>query len=133
MAIPVRFSKDDFLVGKQVKPGYYHALVKGIVSKPAKSDGSAVYNIQLKILTPGDYYGIPLIDYMSEKAMGMGAIRFIRACNNGEEPKADTGYDLDNGKGKIVKIHVINSLYNGRIVNNVDDYEVPDVDFKSDE
>lgn len=120
-------------MGKQIKPGHYHALVKNIISKPAKSDGSAVYNINLKIVTRGDYFGIPLTDFLSEKAIGIGGIAFVKATNNGVEPKADETYDFDNARGKVVKIHVSNSLYNGRITNVVDDYQVPDADFKLDE
>lgn len=133
MPLPVRFTKDDFLMGKTIKPGHYHALVKNIISKPAKSDGSAVYNINLKIVTKGDYFGIPVTDFLSEKAIGIGGIAFVKATNNGVEPQADQTYDFDNARGKIVKVHISNNLYNGRITNVVDDYQVPDADFKLDE
>lgn len=116
-------------MGKVMKPGYYHALVKGIVPKPAKSDASTVYNIQLKCVEKGDFFGVPLVDYMSEKALGIGGIRLIRALNGGTEPQADQTYDLENGRGKVVKIHVINEMYNGRLKNTVDDYDVPNPEF----
>ena len=129
----VRFSNDDFLMGKLIKPGHYHALIRSIVTKPAKSDGSAVYNINLKVVEPGDFNGVPLTDYMSEKAIGIGGIRFVRACNGGNEPKANESYELSNGVGKVVKIHVSNGLYNGRPTNNVDDYDVADSTFQREE
>lgn len=133
MPLPVRFTKEDFLMGKTVKPGYYHALVKGITVKPAKSDQSAVYNISLKIVEKGDFFGVPLTDFMSEKAIAIGGIRFVRATNNGVEPTEDQTYDFDNAKGKIVKIHIVNDLYKGRATNVVDDYDVADSNFTLDE
>ncbi len=120
-------------MGKTVKPGYYHALVKGITVKPAKSDQSAVYNISLKIVEKGDFFGVPLTDFMSEKAIAIGGIRFVRATNNGVEPTEDQTYDFDNAKGKIVKIHIVNDLYKGRATNVVDDYDVADSNFTLDE
>jgi hypothetical protein len=131
--LPIRFTKDDFMMGKVMKPGYYHALVKGIVPKPAKSDASTVYNIQLKVVEKGENFGVPITDYMSEKALGIGGIRLVRALNGGNEPKPDENYDLENGRGKIVKIHVINEMYNGRLKNTVDDYDVPDSTFTLEE
>lgn len=133
MPLPVRFTKDDFLMGKVIKPGHYHALISNIIVKPAKSDGSNVYNINCKIVQPGEFKGVPVIDYMSEKAMGMGGIRFVRAANGGTEPSPEQTYDFDNAKGKIVKIHISNNLYNGRVTNTIDDYDVPDPTFKLEE
>ena len=128
----VRFSNEDFLAGKVVKPGYHHALVKNIITKPAKKDGSDVHNIQLKIVEPGDYLGVPLTDYISEKAMGT-AIPFVKACNDGNEPKADENYELANGVGKVIKVHISNTLFEGKVKNTIDGYDVADPSFKSDE
>jgi hypothetical protein len=126
----VRFSQEDFLRSKVCKPGWYHCLIKAILTKAAKTDGSTNYQPQLKIVEPGDYLGIPLDDNISEKALGIGGIRFVRACNGGNEPKWDENYELANGVGKVIKVHVSNSLYNGRVKNDVDDYDTPDPSFK---
>lgn len=131
--LPVRFTKDDFMMGKIIKPGYYHALIKSIVIKPAKTDQSSVYNIVCKIVTKGDAYGVNITDYMSEKAMGIGGIRFVRATNNGVDPKEDQTYDFENAIGKVVKIHVYNGLYNGKPNNSIDDYDVADTTFSLEE
>lgn len=126
---PVRFSKEDFLAGKVVKPGYYHILVKPIEMKGAKTDGSQVYKLNHKIVEPGEYYGVPLQDYMSEKAMGM-AIPFIKACLGGKEPEPDVNYELANGVGMVIKAQVSNTLYNGRVKNEITDYQPADANFK---
>lgn len=124
----VRFTNEDFLASKVVKPAQYHAVVKAIITTPAKKDGSEVYNIKLKIVTPGDYYGIPLNDYLSEKAMGM-AIPFITACNGGVAPKADENYELMNGVNKILKVQISNTLFDGKVKNKIDDYQPADAGF----
>jgi len=129
----IRFSQDDFLMGKVIRPAHYHAMIKSIVTKPAKSDGSAVYNINMKIVEPGDFKGVPITDWLSEKALGIGGRRLVRACNGGVEPKPEENYELNNGVGKIVKIHVSNGLYNGRVTNNVDDYDTADPSFTNEE
>lgn len=125
---PVRFSKEDFLAGKVVKPGYYHTLVKNVVTKPAKKDQSDVYNIQMRIVQPGDYLGVPLTDYISEKAVGT-AIPYVRACNNGKDPNPDESYELANGVGKILKVLIGNDLYGGKITNTINDYQPADAGF----
>lgn len=125
----VRFSNEDFLAGKVMKPGLYHALVKNIPTKPAKSDGSDVYHVQLKVVQPGDYLGVPLADYISEKAQGT-AINLVKACNGGIQPNADENYELMNAVGKVIKVQVSNSLYNGKVKNDVVDYLPADADFQ---
>lgn len=128
----VRFTKEDFLAGKVVKPGYYHSLVKNVTTKPAKKDQSDVYNIQLRIVESGDYKGVPLTDYISEKAVGT-AIPYIKACNGGKEPAPDESYLLENGVNKILKVLVGNSLYNGKITNTINDYLPADAGFVAEE
>lgn len=125
----VRFTKEDFLAGKVVKPGGYHILVKNIITKPAKTDGSAVYHVQAKIVEPGDYLGVPLNDYISEKAEGM-AIPFVKACNGGEDPNVDQNYELSNGIGKVIKAQVANTMFGSRVKNEISDYMPPDANFK---
>lgn len=129
MSLPVRFSKEDFLANKVVKPGYYHILVKSILTQPSKTDGSTVYKLTHKIIEPGEYQSIPLQDYISEKAIGM-AIPFITACNDGKAPDAETNYDLANGVGKVIRAQVSNTLYNGKVKNEITDYQAADASFK---
>lgn len=124
----VRFSQQDFLASKVVKPGRYHAIVKAVTQKAASTDGSAVYKPQLIIVEPGEYKGVPLTDNFSEKAMG-AAIRYVQACLGGKEPDKDTNYELANGVGKILRVQTSNQLYNGRITNKIDDYDVADPNF----
>jgi hypothetical protein len=126
----VRFSQEDFLRGKVIRPGWYHAVIKAVNTKPAKTDGSTNYIPQMKIVEPGDYFGIPVDDNFSEKALGISAPRFVRACNGGVEPKADENYELANGVGKVVKVQISNSLFNGRVKNDVNDYDCADANFQ---
>lgn len=128
----VRFTNEDFLAGKVIKPGLYHILVKNVTTKPAKTDQSAVHNIQCKVVQPGDYFGVPVTDYISEKAEGT-AIPFVRACLNGTEPKAGENYELANGIGQVIRAQISNNLYNGKVTNNITDYLPADPSFKMEE
>jgi len=124
----LRFDNEDFLRSKVLVPKGYHCLVKSITTQAAKKDQSAVYVINLKVVEPGQYYGVPLAEFISEKAQGAG-IPFIRACNGGKDPDPGVNYELNNGVGKILKVQVVNGLYNGKVQNQVAGYDPADAGF----
>lgn len=125
----VRFSNEDFLAGKVVKPSLYHVLIKSITTQPAKTDGSAVHKVSVKIVQPGDFFGVPLQDYISEKAEGT-AIPFVKACNGGVAPNADQNYELNNGVGMVIRAQVQNGLFQGKVKNEIVDYQPAEPGFK---
>lgn len=114
-------SKSDILRSKLVKPGWVPIVVAKVSYEPAKSDGGASMNHVLDHeVTEGEFAGVPLRDWINEKAPGTG-LGFLRAC---AFKITDEGGDfsLEQTVGKKLMARIENQEFGGRFVNSVVDY-----------
>lgn len=114
-------TKKDILRSKIVKPGWQPVLVTKVAQEPAKSDGGASQNHVLDFeITEGEFAGVPLRSWISEKAPGTG-MSYLRACGfTISEEGGD--FDLDKTKGKKLMAHVETVEYKGNFQNSVTDF-----------
>jgi hypothetical protein len=116
----LNITPEDILRSKTITPGWYRVKVKRVGEKPAKTDGSTTYPVEMIVLSDGEFQGVPIQQVFSEKAPGF-AVKFIEAC--GKEVKREGGqYELTAAVDKELDVFIDNSLYQGRLTNNVKDY-----------
>lgn len=108
----------DLLRSKVIEPGMYVGVIKSVVQKPAKTDGST-NTIFTFIIQGGKFDGVPVDALFSEKAPGFVAELMSILLG---KPWDGTPVDVDNSVGKKVKIHVINEKYLSRLKNTIDGY-----------
>ncbi len=114
-------SKADILRTKLVKPGWHPIVVKKTSYEPAKSDGGASMNHVIDHeVTEGDFAGVPLRDWINEKAPGTG-LPYLRACGF---KVTDEGGDfaIENTVNKKLMVRIENQERGGRFVNACMDY-----------
>lgn len=116
----LRITPDDLKKGKLVTPGWYVAEVTDVTEKPAGTDGSMNWNIQLKIIGT-EFDGVPVYRTFNEKGAGF-AVTFVEAFNVRIDEKSGVEIDLKRTVGKKLKIYVKNEMYNNAMKNNVADF-----------
>lgn len=121
--MPAKFTvtKEDLLRSKTVQPGWYTCLVKSVEQAPAKTDGSLNTNVMF-VIKGGVFDGVPVDRTFSEKAPGF-AVSFIEAVI-GRKMTADGGeFDLEQAKGRELKVYIKNETYQNRLVNRAEDFK----------
>ena len=112
-------TEEDLLRSKIVTPGWYKAVVKDINQEQA-ADGQSLNTIVDIIVTEdGEFKGVPLKRYFSEKAPGF-SVTFFEAC--GAKIAAGSSYAWEPCKGKTLQVYVINGEYRGRKTNVAEDF-----------
>ena len=116
-------SKSDILRSKIVKAGWHPVTVKKVNQEPAKSDGGASMNHVIDFeIDEGEFAGVPLRTWISEKAPGTG-MSFLRGC--GFKISEDGGdFDLDKTMGKKLMARVETREFKGNFQNSVVDFRV---------
>jgi hypothetical protein len=96
----IRFSKEDLLGGKQLKPGWRRLKVKSVNEGPGKSDpSSTVYALQF-VVEEGEELGVPVNHWFTEKQM-FRLVAFL-ACFTGGKVEEGKDYRLDDVVGKSI-------------------------------
>jgi len=122
-------TKEDLLKSKILEPSWYSAKVRGTATKPAGTDGSTVYTVEM-IVTGGPNQkdgsspiGVPLYKTYSGKAPGF-AVKFFQVLGAQIDPnKASTDVDFDAAKDREIKVFIKNDLWKGVMRNVVEDFE----------
>jgi len=125
MPTVVSYSSRDLLASKIVPPGWYRVMVDDISSEPSADGKSMNYPVEGTIICNADdgttdFAGVPLgigKSWMFNSKVISFSIDFLRSF--GVEINADTRYDLDASKGKILDVFVENDTYQGRLKNKV--------------
>ena len=112
----------DILRSKLVTPGWQPIEVVKISLEPAKSDGGKSMNHVLDhVITEGEFAGVPLRDWINEKAAGTG-LAYLKGCGF-KITDAGGDFDLDKTKGKKLMAHVETKEFGSRFTNSVTDYQ----------
>ena len=115
----INIGKEDVLRSKIVKPEWYEAICKSVtVAENSKKDANNF--VTEFILKGGDYDGVPITVYFSEKAPGF-MIPFITACG-GTVGKDGGTFDPAKFSNKPLRVHVVNDNFQGRVTNKIDGY-----------
>ena len=117
----LRITRDDFLKGKLVEPGWYLANVAEITEETSKKGDSQNWRVDFQILEDGSYKDVKVLKVFNEKAPGI-AIPFFTAMNGGKDIDADKEYDFSVCKNRKLRIYIGNKLYENRQVNEVTDF-----------
>ncbi len=114
-------TREDMLRSKTVEPGWYKVMVKSLSSKDASTDQSLLIIVDLVVVQDGAFKDVPLRAQFSEKAMGF-SVPFFAACG---APINEAGgqYDFERTKGKTILVYVKNEIYQGRVLNKIEDYK----------
>jgi len=123
MAMKMRITRDDFLKGKLVSPGWYTAKIVEVIQETSKKGDSQNYVVTFQILDEGSFKDVKPMKTFNEKAPGV-AIPFFTAVNNGVQIEPDMDYDFAATKNRTIQIMITNEPYNNRMVNSVVDYRV---------
>ena len=124
----IRVTKDDFLKGKLVTPGWHPCIISswddtGKAGENAKNPGSSLTKVEFKVVDGPDK-GTTLFTQFSEVAPAF-MVPLIEAVSGKEFDKTkDVEFDVDAAamKGKTVDVHVIRGSYNNKPKNEVDGY-----------
>ena len=129
MATKLTITKEDLLKSKILEPSWYPVKVRGTTTKPAGTDGSTVYTVEMIVTggptqkDGGSPIGVPLYKTYSEKAPGF-AVKFFQVLGANIDPnKASTDVDFDAAKDRELKAFVKNDLWKGVMRNIVEDFE----------
>ena len=129
MPTKLTITKEDLLKSKILEAGWYSAKVRGTTTKPAGTDGSTVYTVEMIVIggpnqkDGGSPIGVPLYKTYSEKAPGF-AVKFFQVLGAKIDPnKASTEVDFDGTKDRELKVFVKNDLWKGVMRNVVEDFE----------
>lgn len=107
----VKVTKDELDKNfKLIEPGWYHAKITAVETKPAKSDGSTNYIVKFTILE-GPEIGTKLQRYYSEKALGFFG-PLLAALEVPKDSNGEYEFDTDKLAGSNV------DLYNSRGIND---------------
>lgn len=97
----VSFSDEDIKSGYLVKnPGRFNYEISDIKQKPAKTDGSPVYQFIFKGMD-GEMAGVLVVVGISSKAKWL-LVPLFRAANGGKELEKDYQYNTDDLKGVVI-------------------------------
>jgi hypothetical protein len=113
-------SKEDILRSKVVTPGWYKMTIRNVTQEPASTDGSTNTIIDF-LISEGEFAGVPIKRYFSEKAAGM-AVNFFTACGATVGSEGAT-IEVEKCKGRTIMVYVINDMYNGRPTNKAEDFK----------
>jgi hypothetical protein len=116
----MKITREDFLKGKLLTPGWYNVLVAEIETGLSKKGDSTNYTIQFKILDDGPFKDCIVTKTFNEKAPGV-AIPFFSAVA-GKEIEPDKDYDFEQTKNRKIALLVGNDTYNNRMVNAAMDF-----------
>jgi hypothetical protein len=118
----LNITPEDLLKGKLVAPGWYPALIKNVEEKPSKGDGSTNWNLEFKILEGTEFSGVPVYRTFNEKGAGF-AQNFVLACGGKFEKGKSFELDFHKTVGTKLKIYITNALYEGKMKNQVEDFQ----------
>jgi hypothetical protein len=113
-------TREDLLKGRPIPPTWYLAEVTEVTESEAKKDNSHNWNITLKIVE-GDQKGVTLYQVFNEKGKGF-AIRFLEAIGFKIDSEKGADIELERAIGRKVKVFVKNELYEGKMLNRIQDY-----------
>lgn len=107
----VRFTKENLLERKALKPAWRRLKVKSVKEGPGKSDpDSTVYPIVF-VIEEGDDAGVPINHWFTEKQMGRLA-EFL-ACFMSGSPSTDKDYEIESVVGQSVLGYCENDIKTG--------------------
>lgn len=130
--MPVQFglSRQDVLTGKPIDPGWVPVAIKRVeetkAGATAKNPGSTLVVIHCTV-TSGKFKDYPLKFQFSEVSPGF-AVPFWNALLPADKQIKDTDENpvMPPFDDKLIKaeleVEIENSMYNGRMQNNVKDY-----------
>ena len=116
----MKITREDFLKGKILTPGWYTCLVSDVESGLSKKGDSTNFGVSFKVLDDGPFKDCVVMKTYNEKAPG-AAVPFFSAIA-GKEIEPDKDYDFEATKGRKLGVLVGNDTYNNRIVNAVLDF-----------
>ena len=120
----ITITKEDLLKSKLLEPGWYKARVLQTTTKPAKTDGSTVFTLEM-LVTAGPNQkdgsapaGVKLYRTYSEKATGF-ATKFFQVLGATIDPNGNNKLDFDAANGRELGVFVKNELNNRGVMQNV--------------
>lgn len=120
---------EDVARGTILQPGWYPAVVSKTEDRPAKTDGSNVTFVTLRLLEARDSDGngvsnVNVVATFSVKAPG-SIINFANALGNkiGKDGKKGVEISDRTCKDRKVSVYVKNDVYEGRTINKVADFK----------
>ena len=101
-------------------PDWYLCEIKSVTEQPNKA-GDALNTIVDMVVAEGEFAGVPLRQYFSERTPPAFVVPFLKALNEGElEPDE---YDITDGiVGRRLKVQTSVDEYEGRRKNVPKDY-----------
>ena len=117
----ISITRADMLRSTTLKPGWYKVSVKRVGEKPAKTDGSTTYPVDMIVISPAEFAEVPLQQVFSEKAPGF-AVAFIEAFKPGAVTKDGGNFELADAEGRECEVFIENEMYEGRLTNKVKSY-----------
>jgi hypothetical protein len=121
-------TKEDLLKSKILEPGWYKVKITNATSKPASTDGSIVYTLEM-VVTSGPKQkdgampaGLKLFRTYSEKAPGF-AVKLFQALGAKIDPEKGAEVDFASTVGRELGAYVKNDLYKGVMKNVVEDFQ----------
>ena len=121
MPIPFGVNKEDILRSKAVAPGWYLAVVKSVITKSAKTDGSMNVIFTFKLIG-GTYDGTPVDALYSEKAPGF-AVPLMEALLKRKVNPEGEQFDFEKAVGQELLVYIKNEEYQGRMLNKAVDFK----------
>ena len=121
MAMKLRITRDDFLKGKLITPGWYTCKVTEVSQETSKKGDSQNFVVTCQILDEGSFKDCKVVKTFNEKAAGI-AVPFFTAVNGGKEIAPDQEYDFEATRNRVVQVMVTNETYMNRLVNSVADF-----------
>ena len=119
-------TRETILRGKIVDPGWYRCVVKDVNEDLTKSGDSTNYLVDLTIISPKKFEGVPLRRLYNEKAMGF-AIDYFKAFGvknlDGSVERVNITPEMFNATvGREVDVMVVTGSYNNAPKNEVMDF-----------
>lgn len=125
----VNLTEEDVKRGTLVNPAWYICEFISIAEKPSKNGDSITTHLGLKIIgdergldTP--FRGVPVTDYVSEKAPGKWKPIIEAIYKENVKPGKSYPMTAEVLVGKRVGVFIGNDQYNNQMVNRVQTYRV---------
>ncbi len=126
----INMNRKDVLRSQIVPPTWYTVEVKGLSTKPAKSDGSTNFLYEL-VIAEGPYKDVPTKDFLiNEKGIFGNGQAFFVACGfpkelmeklrKGEEESVPI--DEQAPVGKMIRAFIANTKWENRVSNEATDF-----------
>jgi hypothetical protein len=108
---------------------WYPVHIDSVTEELNKKGDANNIIVDMTVVQSGDedkdkFVGVSLRRYFSEKAPGM-ATNFIIACGGAIDPESGGEFELESAAGKQVEAYVKPRQYEGRMVNDVVDFQAP--------